>query len=179
MTGPGLTGGTGRRDPRFPAMLRRRSNLILALLAALPVAAILGVQLGQSAIAEINPVHFRGAAARARGIDADAARPVPDAYALAYGWNEGYDARAMDCGGDCAARRTREAMVFGLDKPAPAAPAREPYWRDATPTSEPAAWAPGETGGRPPGVERYMHYPVEDEAEAKAPSGEEESAEDE
>lgn len=173
----------GRREGarrRFSGAIRRRSNLILALSVALLGAALLGVQLGQSAISEINPVHFRGAAAPPRAIDADAPRPAPNAFASAYGWDQAHEARAAECGADCDARQARDALVFALDRPVPARRAGEPYWRDATPTTEPAAWPPGETGRGDLSVERYMHYPVEaeavGEADAKPAPAEDEAA---
>ena len=178
MTG-GLTGGTGRARPRFSAMLRH-SNLILASSLAFLAAAILGVQLGHSAISEINPIHFRGAAAPPRGIEPAAVRP-PDAFASAYGWEQGNAARALDCGGDCTARRARQAVIVGLEVSAPR-PASAPYWRDSTPTTEPRPWPPGETGEGTPGVKRYMHYPIEEEAaepEAAVPPIEDEFGKEE
>ena len=153
-----------------------RMQSILALSSALLMAAILGVQLGRSAISEIDPIHFRGAAARPRAIDPGAARPAPDAYASAFGWEAGEAMRAQDCGGDCDARRAREAMVSALDSAVRPRPAGEPWWRDTTPTSEPKPWPAGDTGERPLSVERYMHYPVEEAAAAETPADEDESA---
>jgi hypothetical protein len=159
--------GTGRRPPRFWAMFRRHSNAILALSIAILVASIAGVQLGQSAISAINPIHFQGAAPRPHGIDPAALRPAqPDTFATAYDWTQGYAAREADCGGNCDAREVRVAAAAALD-PVRVGHSDEPYWRDATPVAEPAPWPPGATGSRGLSVERYMHYPV-DEAEAAA-----------
>jgi len=141
-------------------MVRRRFAFVLPLSAALLVAAALGVQLGRSAISEIDPVHFRGAARPPRAIDPAAARPAADAFASAYGWSEGDRARFEECGGDCDALQARQAMVVALAAQAPVRRADAPYWRDATPTTELMPWKPGETGGRALNVERYMHYPI-------------------
>gem|GEM_PF-2145163 len=175
---------TGRRAGGARPWRGPRLSFVLALSAALLFAAILGVQLGQSAISEINPIHFRGVEARPRGIDPAAARPAPDALASAYGWGEGNAARAAECAGDCDARRARAAMASALDEAVRPRPASGPYWRDATPATEPKPWPPGETGEtgeRPLSVERYMHYPVEEgeESEAKAPPDEDQFAPEE
>jgi len=167
--GPGVSGGTRLAMARFPVMLRRRVNLILGVSIAFLSASVLGVQLGRSAIAEINPVHFRGELARPRAVDPNAGAVVPDAYASAYGFGDGFAARAADCGGDCDAREARDAFAF--DPPVRARPAGGPYWRDATPVADPRPWAPGEVGPDALSVERYLHYPVEEEGGAKPERG--------
>jgi hypothetical protein len=164
-----------------------RSNALLGLSVAFLVAAVVGVQLGQSAISEINPIHFRGELARPVGIDPNAVQPASDAYAGAYGWDQGYAARAADCGGDCDARRARDAVAFAFVEPVPPRTISAPYWRDVTPTAEPRAWAPGEVPNGGLSVERYMHYPIEREDQAageqaaadEKPAPEEEPAADE
>lgn len=137
--------------------------------AGLAVAAIVGVQLGRSTISEINPIHFQGALERPQGVDPSALQPAPDSYALAYGWEQGYAARAVDCGGDCDARQARDTIALGFAAPVAARDLSVPYWRDVTPTTELAPWAPGAVPNRGLSVERYMHYPVA-EPEAAAPS---------
>jgi len=129
--------------------------MLLGLSIALLAAAVLGVQLGESAIGEINPIHFQGAVSSPKGIDPNAARPIPNAFAQAYGWDRGQAARAADCGGDCDAHQSRAAFATVLADPPP-----EPYWRDVTPAAAPSPPQPRE---RPLSVERYMHYPVEAE----------------
>ncbi len=163
-------------------MVRRRYNTILGFSAALLVAAAGGVQLGQSAVAEINPIHFQGAATPPRGIDPVSAGPPADSFAAAYDWEAGHTALAAACGGDCNARLARHATAYAYEAPAAARPVAAPYWRDATPTAEPAPWAPGETATPQLSVERYMDYAVE-QAPAEAPedkisSGDEELDED-
>ena len=142
-------------------MVRRRFNTILNISAALLVAAAGGVQLGASVIAEINPIHFQGAAAPPRGSYPGSIPAAEDSFAAAYDWEAGHAALAAACGGDCNARLSRHATVHAYDAPAVVRPAAGPYWRDATPAAEPAPWPPGETGAPQPGVERYMDYPVE------------------
>lgn len=178
----------GRRPSRLPAALRHRTNALLALSVALLVAAALGVQLGQSAIGEINPIHFQGAAEPPRAIDPNAVRPSqPDSFATAYGWSEGEAARYAECGPDCDRRAFQQAAAVTLDRLEPAPRAGGPYWRETNVVPEPAPWAPGETGPRRLSVERYLHYPVEEDVEAegadgpaaKAPDGEGDPADDE
>ena len=149
-------------------MLRHRSNALLASSVALLAAALIGVQLGHGAIAEINPIHFQGAAEPPQGIDPGAVRPpVPDSFALAYGWDQGYAARAYECAGNCGAREIRQAAVIAME-PIGGQVAGAPVWRDATPVTEPKPWAPGETATAALSVERYLHYPVE-QASAEEP----------
>ncbi len=71
------------------------------------VATILGLHLGNSAVAEINPIHFQGPALhpRDRGTAIDetelAARLArrPPSYDQLYGWPEAQAAYAVDCPG--------------------------------------------------------------------------------
>jgi hypothetical protein len=161
-----VNGGVRLAMARFPVMLRRRASLILGVSIAFLVASLLGVALGRSAIAEINPVHFRGAAERPHAIDPNAGARVPDAYASAYGFGDGHAARAADCGGDCNAREARDAGV--VSTPVRPRPASGPYWRDATAVTEPRPWPAGEVGPQALSVERYMHYPVETSTETAA-----------
>jgi len=142
-------------------MLRSRSNALLASSVALLAAALIGVQLGHSAIAEINPIHFQGAAEPPAGIDPGALRPpAPDSFALAYGWEQGYAARAYECAGNCDEREIRQAAAIAME-PIRGQGAGAPAWRDATPVVEPKPWAPGEIATAALSVERYLHYPVE------------------
>ena len=148
-------------------MVRRRSNGLLALSGAILFAALLGVQLGHSAIAEIKPIHFQGAAAPPRSIDpATLPTPAGASFASAYGWDRGYAARAHECAGNCDAHEARQAAAIAIE---PIAAPAEPSWRDATATDEPKPWEPGETGHRPLSVERYLHYPVETASVESAP----------
>ena len=147
-------------------MLKRRSDALLALSVGMLVAAVVGVQLGHSAISEINPIHFQGAVAPPRGIDPNALSSAPDRFSQAFDWNDGRAARAFECGGDCDAREIRQAAAVAIEVVRPRPPA--PWWRDSTTAAEPKPWPPGETGPRRLSVERYMHYPIE-EAAAEEP----------
>jgi len=74
---------------------RRGLGLAGGLTLALGAGAILGVALGRSAIAEINPIHYRDPPPlRVAGSDAGPAR---DSFGQAYDWNQGAAARAVDC----------------------------------------------------------------------------------
>jgi hypothetical protein len=154
----GTRSGTTRGRPRFSGMLRTRSSALVASGAGLMVAAIFGIQLGQSAVSEIDPVHFQGPAERPIGIDPAAAEAAePDPYSQAYGWGDS-GAPGPICGGDCEAGEARAATAF--DGPIATRELSAPYWRDATPITELRPWRPGEVPYRGLSVERYMHYPV-------------------
>jgi hypothetical protein len=155
-------------------MLARRSDHLLALSIAALVAAVIGVQLGRGTIAEINPIHFRGPAAPPRGIDPNAGPPPAEAFAQAEVWGQSHRPPPFDCGRDCDAYAARQAAAVAIVDTAPRTSPSGPYWRDATPTAEPAAWTPGETGPRALSVERYMHYPVEEASPESAPVAAEE-----
>lgn len=137
--------------------------------AALAGAGIVGVQLGQSAISEVNPIHFQGPLERPKAITPPP-EPAPyDPYAQTYNWTMGAgETEAMACELDCDGSQAREAMRLALagqdGAPAPALPA----WRDATPQTELRPWPPGTVPGRGLSVERYLHYPVNQEQAARA-----------
>ncbi|MEA3011935.1 MAG: hypothetical protein QOD42_480 [Sphingomonadales bacterium] len=150
-------------------MMWTRSSALIASGAGLLVAAIIGIQLGESAVAEIDPVHFQGPAERPVGIDPAAARAVvDDPYAGAYGWGESAPPGAAGCGGDCEARQARAAAAAAFAGPVETRDAAAPYWRDVTPTTELRPWPPGHVPYRGLSVERYMHYPVNEDQAARA-----------
>lgn len=89
------------RRGRIRARLPQADPVRLAVLgAAILVGAFAGVQLGNGAIADINPVHYRGAVLhpRERGaaVPEDRVRPAEPRYATLYGWNEGGAALAAE-----------------------------------------------------------------------------------
>ncbi len=140
-------------------MLRARPTSLALTSVALLAAAIIGVQLGQSAISEINPIHFQGPLERPQAITPPA-EPAPfDPYGQPYVWSMPPPPAAMDCGSDCDGAQARQAMRFAMDASAGRDPSL-PAWRDATPTTELRPWAPGAMPGRSPTFERYLHYPV-------------------
>jgi hypothetical protein len=153
-------------------MMRTRSNALIASGGGLLVAAIIGIQLGQSAVSEINPVHFQGPAEPLVGIDPAAAAAqtaAADPFAQPYVWSQG-DVPGAICAGDCEARQARAAAAFA--GPVATQDVSAPYWRDVTPTTELRPWQPGAVPYRGLSVERYMHYPVtqSEAAQASAPA---------
>ena len=166
MSGAAARAGTGRRRRRFPVMLRARPSSLALVSVGLAAAAILGVQMGQSAISEINPIHFQGPLERPRAITPPP-EPAPfDPYGQQYVWPMAPPASVVDCLPDCdpAARR---ALDLALDEAAGRDPSL-PYWRDATPATELRPWPPGEMPNHGLSLERYMTYPVNREQAERA-----------
>jgi len=158
--------GTGQCRRRFRSMLRGRQNSLALASVGLVAAAILGVQLGQSAIAEIDPIHFQGPQERPRAIT-PSPEPAPyNPYAQTYVWSMP-PPPAADCGPDCDTAHARRVVQLALDETAGRDPAL-PYWRDATPATELRPWPPGETPDRGLPLERYMRYPVNREQAERA-----------
>jgi hypothetical protein len=95
--------------PAEPGALRRVSRRVIspASIVTLGVGGILavifGVSLGNSAISQINPLYFQGAAVHPRdrgaAIDPNAPTVIPNRYEQLYGFAEGQQARAIDCVG--------------------------------------------------------------------------------
>lgn len=81
---------------------------------AAALAVVGGIQLGESAVAEIDPIHFQGPAIHPRDRGAAIEEPLPPParprFAAYYGWAEGQAARAQDCGG-CDAIAARDAYA--------------------------------------------------------------------
>jgi hypothetical protein len=140
--------------------MQGRVNAILATVAGGLAAAVLGVLLGRSAIAEINPAYFQPLDPP-RAVDPNPPQ-ADSAFAQAYGWGDGQAAHAADCGDNCIGLAAGDPYAFSYPPPIPRAGG--PYWRDPSPTTEPAPWPPGEVGPRRDNVERYTHYPIEEAA---------------
>jgi hypothetical protein len=107
--------------------------------AALIVAAgAFGVHVGESAISQINPLYFQGAAVhpRDRGVVVDESALVERGprFAQLYGWEQGGEARSTDCG-DCDALAARDAYAGASVRLASA----ETGWQRQ---ARPAAYAP-------------------------------------
>lgn len=155
---------TGRWRSRLSAPFRASPGRLALTSIGLIAAAIVGVQLGQSAIADINPVHFQGPLAP------QAITPPPepapyDPYAQSYTWSMDPGRAFADCMPECADGQMPRAMRLALDQSAGRDPAL-PVWRDATPATDLRPWPPGTLpNGR--SFERYMHYPVNDEQAAQ------------
>ena len=113
----------------------------------------IGVQMGESAIGGINPIHFQGAAPPVRAIDPASVQPTTTAsYAQAYGWDQGNAARVADGGA---------AQDFDY-VPQPAALQRtaDPVWHAPAAPVNLTPWPPGQVSAHPE-VERYTDYPIE------------------
>ena len=103
--------------------------------ASILVAAAAGIHLGESAVAAITPIYFQGPALhpRDRGAAIDESR-LTLARAQApqvYGWDQGYAARAADCG-DCDGLAAREAQAYS---------AVVPYFGGGEPAAKPGGYA--------------------------------------
>ncbi|HEX8642453.1 MAG TPA: hypothetical protein VF702_00910 [Allosphingosinicella sp.] len=135
-----------------------------------------GLHVGQSAIGQINPLYFQGAAThpRDRGVVVDEAALLERGprFADAYGWAQGAAARSADCI-DCEALRARDAFAgrgvqFAVveagwrSEPQPASYAPEQV-DELTPLEEADAF---ET--RRAEVGRYAAYAIEEKPEAEA-----------
>ena len=167
--------GTSRPRRRFSVMFRGRPNNLALASVGLVLAAVIGVQLGQSAISEINPIHFQGALERPQGITPPP-EPAPfDPYGQPYVWSMTPPPMVADCGFDCGGTaQTQQAMRLAMDNSA-GRDSSLPYWRDATPATELRPWPPGEMPGRARSVERYMHYPVNQEQAELAAAAQEQA----
>jgi len=152
-------------------------KLTLPAFGALVLAAsAFGVHMGQSAIEQINPIYFQGAAVHPR--DRGAAVPEPVAgprapqFADHYGWEQGRQARSADCV-DCPALQARDShageVVYAVAETGwRAEPQRVQVVRQVRPAAEPEAKPVAEE--EPAGfiveyaaVDRYAYYPVEEE----------------
>src|SRR4051812_22941360 len=103
MAGLRLRHGSRRRRSGTLAWPRRlqhmlRNRLLWPAMIGVALAVGLGVQMGESAVGDINPIHFQGAALRPQGIDPDAQPPLTSPYAEAYGWEQGNQARLAEAG---------------------------------------------------------------------------------
>jgi len=112
----------------------------------------IGVQMGESAVSAINPLHFRGAAARPQGIDPNVAPPAQSAYAQAYGWDQGNAARVTDSG----------FQDFSyIPQPVSVQRVADPVWHEENGPPSLAPWPAGQVSAHPE-VERYIDYPIEE-----------------
>src|SRR4051812_18706224 len=166
--------GTARRPARFRRMLSNR--VLWPGMIGIALAVGFGVQMGESAIGEINPIHFQGAATRPQGIDPSALPPPPQStFAQAYGWEQGNAARQADGAG---------YEDFDYVPRAEVRQAAEPVWHDAPVPVVLRPWPPGQVSSHPE-VDRYLDYPIEDKvidepdpARAAAPEAPEEKVPD-
>lgn len=117
------------REPGRPRNVRRRvvsPSALISLGVGGVVAVMFGVTLGNSAISQINPLYFQGAAVHPRdrgaALDPNAPTVIPNRYEQLYGFADGQAARAAACVGcsfappampDRAAVYTASAPYFG------------------------------------------------------------------
>jgi hypothetical protein len=168
--------GTRRHGPRLSERARARSTALIAASAGLMIAAVIGLQLGQSAVSEIDPVHFQGPAAPPVGVETVTASPAgSEPFSQPYVWSQSGPPGAAECVGDCEARQARAAAA-AFAGPVETRDLSAPYWRDVTPTTELRPWRPGALPNRGLSVERYMHYPVTQDQAAETAAVAEEAA---
>ena len=141
-------------------------NSVLPVMGVLTVvAAAVGLQIGESAIAQIDPTYFQGALAPAQDVTRIPRAPRAPGFAQASGWAEGYGARAEDCG-DCPALLNRQSHAPVYAAPAYVDATIQPRWQHERASvdlsdDEPEVVA---VAARP--IDRYLHYPVSaDQAE--------------
>ena len=161
--------GTRFRRIRFPGVMLRRSNSLLALSVAIFVAGVAGVQLGQSAVGAINPLYFEGEPLKPVAVDGRERQPAQPAYYRAFNWEQGAEARAIACGDNCGRPEPYDTHVY-RDEPQFAAGS----WRERAPAMELEPWAPGEVSSeRRPALMRYADYPIEakPETDEEEPDG--------
>jgi hypothetical protein len=135
-------------------------------LGAIALAVGIGVQLGESAVSQIDPLYFQGPAIhpRDRGAALDPASlpaPIVSPYLQAYGWAQGDAAIPAHAGGGSHPY---------APEPLPAVERlAESQWEVAmSPSTEP--W-PAVRATENPEIARYASYPIEDKAaEADAPA---------
>ncbi|MEA3018416.1 MAG: hypothetical protein QOI38_3138 [Sphingomonadales bacterium] len=149
------------------------ARLKLPAFAALILAGVAGgFALGESAIDQINPLYFQGAAAHPRdrgaALDPNALQAQSPRFADLYGWDEGQAARAADCFG-CPAVAARDAYA---QAPVIEYAAAETPWRDAAPAYLPEPEAepadPAEEAVQPVDVALYAGFQIEEKpAEAE------------
>jgi hypothetical protein len=157
--------------------LRNSTLPVLAVMTLVAVAG--GYQLGEAAVAQIDPLYFEGAAAPARDVTQRVRPGQPNAYAAASGWEEGYAARSVDCGADCPPPLTDGTVTRADVALTPYAdPTIAPRWEEASSPAPTDLLVPEGTPEESR-VARYMHYPVSaDQAEIRtALDGEKPSAE--
>lgn len=143
-------------------------NSVLPVMTVLTiVAGAVGLQLGESAIGQIDPLYFEGGREPLRDVTKDPRPASASAFGQASGWAEGYQARAADCGGcDLAMAPTAAVPAAPLYTYSDATIApRWDYADDAASGDEVRLERSLESAQ----VQRYLHYPVSaDQAEIRA-----------
>ncbi|HEX8216818.1 MAG TPA: hypothetical protein VF577_05070 [Allosphingosinicella sp.] len=141
---------------------------------AVLVAAAGGIVLGESAVDEINPLYYRGAAVHPRdrgaAVEEPALAPTRGRFADHYGWEEGHAARSIDCNG-CDALGARDAYAGGahfavIETGWRREPQTVAYYAESEPASEPEAEA---LVAEPSDIERFASFQVEEKPAAAEP----------
>lgn len=124
------------------------------------VAGAAGLQLGETTIAQIDPLYFQGAATPARDVSRTALESRRNEFAAASGWAQGYAARSIDCGANCVPSYSEQVLGVPADAPLIpySDPTIEPRWEQAAPPFDDVPPTESSTGSRH--VQRYLHYPV-------------------
>lgn len=152
--------GTSHRRDRFYHMLSNR--ILWPSMVGIALAVGIGVQMGESAVGSINPIHFQGAAPRPEGIDPNVPPPAQSPYAQAYGWDQGNAARVADSGFQ---------QFDYVPQPVSLQRVAEPVWHEERAPLSLAPWPPGQVSSHPE-VERYIDYPIEEKPVAQRPAPE-------
>ncbi|HEY0327140.1 MAG TPA: hypothetical protein VGC46_14330 [Allosphingosinicella sp.] len=125
------------------------------------VAGAVGLQLGESAIASIDPIHFQGPAPTPRDVSRDPLPPLGPSYASAYGWEQSEAALAADCG-DCGAPAVQTAVASTWE-PVYSAASAPRYVPVSIPSYEPREEKVEREVSEWREVTRYTSYPVSHE----------------
>ncbi|HYG29706.1 MAG TPA: hypothetical protein VD887_05760 [Allosphingosinicella sp.] len=128
-----------------------------------------GVALGESAIDQINPIYFQGAAVHPRdrgaALDPNALHAQATRFAEYYGWEEGQAARAADCFG-CPAIAARDAFA---EVPPIQYAVAETVWSEPPQYVAEEEPAPAEQADAASDVELYAGFQIEEKpAEGEA-----------
>jgi len=129
------------------------------------ISGAVGLALGESAIAQIDPLYFQGSVTPARDISQDPRPQRRPGFADASGWQEGFDARDRDCG-DCPAG----TMVVEMDRSdayaaplvAYSDPTIRPRWEETADAGDDLRI---DRAIRSSDLERYLHYPISSDQE--------------
>jgi hypothetical protein len=151
--------GTARRPDRFRRMLSNRA--LWPGMIGIALAVGIGVQMGESVIGAINPIHFQGAAPPVQAVDPNAPAPAQSGFARDYGWAEGDAARQADSQAGAAA-----VQDFDYVPQASLQRAAAPAWQADTAPVNLTPWPPGRVSAHPE-IERYTDYPIEEKPAAR------------
>ena len=152
--------------PRFRIDMRISNSNLLPVMGVLTVVAgAVGLQLGESAIAQIDPIHFQGPAPTPRDVSRDPLPPVGPTYASAYGWAQSEAALAAECG-DCGSTPAARTAVASTWEPVYTAAAAPRYVPVSIPSYEPREEKVEREVAEWREVTRYTSYPVAHEDDA-------------